>query len=56
MKKRIFTTLLALVTIALYASAQTKEAYAWLDKGTLKFYYDNQRSSRQGTTFDIPWV
>ncbi len=56
MKKRIFTTLLALVTIALYAGAQTKEAYAWLDKGTLKFYYDNQRSSRQGTTFDIPWV
>ena len=56
MKQRILTTLLALVTIALYASAQTKEAYAWLDKGTLKFYYDNQRSSRQGTTFDIPWV
>ena len=41
MKQRILTTLLALVTIALYASAQTKEAYAWLDKGTLKFYYDN---------------
>lgn len=56
MKQRILTTLLALVTIALYASAQSKEAYAWLDKGTLKFYYDNQRSSRQGTTFDIPWV
>ena len=56
MKQRIFTTLLALVTIALYASAQTKEAYAWLDRGTLKFYYDNQRSTRQGTTFDIPWA
>ena len=56
MEKRIFTALMALMAIVMTAGAQSKETYAWLDNGTLKFYYDDQRSTRQGTTFDIPWV
>ena len=58
--KRILTTLLALVTIAMTAGAQTKEAYAVVstDGTTLTFYYDTQKAAREGTegtTCPIPW-
>ena len=58
--KRILTTLLALVTIAMTAGAQTKEAYAVVstDGTTLTFYYDTEKAAREGTegsTCPIPW-
>ena len=58
--KRILTTLLAFVTIAMTAGAQTKEAYAVVstDGTTLTFYYDTQKAAREGTegtTCPIPW-
>ncbi len=38
-----------------YFTAMGKEAYAYYDydEGTLTFYYDKLRSSRNGTTFDL---
>ncbi len=54
-KKLLFrlTVLLAAMMCALGASAQ--EAYAVYTSGntTLSFYYDNDRSSRTGTTYDL---
>ena len=56
--KIILLTLLLTLMGALSASAQTKEAYALLstDAKTLTFYYDNQKSSRQGMTYELNTV
>ena len=57
MKKKTFIfrlfTLMAAMMCALGANAQ--EAYAVYTSGitTLTFYYDNERSSRTGTTYDL---
>ena len=55
--KKLLTTLLALVAIAMTAGAQTKEAYAVVstDGTTLTFYYDTQKAAREGTTYPISW-
>ena len=48
-------TLLALL-LSIVAGLQTvkaQEAYAVLNGGTLTFYYDNQRSYREGTKYDM---
>ena len=36
-----------------FAKAVDKEAYAVYNDGTLTFYYDNARSSKPGTTYDL---
>ena len=46
--------LMAMIMFAI-TGAQGQEAYAWLttDKATLTFCYDNSRSVRSGTTYDL---
>ena len=56
MKKIILVKMLALVTCMICSiSAAAQEAYACSseDNKTLTFYYDNQRTSRVGTTYDL---
>ena len=47
--------LLLILTVFLSLTAmKAQEAYAvYTDEGTLTFYYDNQRSTREGTTYDL---
>ena len=54
MKQRIITLMLALVTLGT-AKLSAQEAYAVLNssEGTLTFYYDSNRSSHTGLTFDM---
>ena len=55
-KKTIFRHLLMLLALLLCsARASAQEAYACYTSGntTLTFYYDNQRSSRSGTTYSV---
>jgi surface protein len=47
------TVLLAAMMCALGASAQEAYAVYTSDNTTLTFYYDDQRSSRTGTTYDL---
>ena len=57
MNRKILLRLFALVACLLCTmSAVAQEAYACYTSSntTLTFYYDNLRSSRTGTTFDIP--
>ncbi|MBQ4023321.1 MAG: BspA family leucine-rich repeat surface protein [Prevotella sp.] len=51
-----FYQLLTLVTLSLMTSAKAmaQEAYAvYTDDGTLTFYYDNQKSTREGTAYEL---
>ena len=50
MKKYLLLTLLALLN-SFVAVAQ--ESYAVFNNGTLTFYYDNEKSERQGTVYDL---
>ena len=54
MKARKMILLMAMIMLAI-TGAQGQEAYAWLttDKATLTFCYDNSRSVRPGTTYDL---
>ena len=55
-RRRILFTLLALMACLLCSmSAKAQEAYACYtpDNTTLTFYYDDQRSAREGTTYDL---
>lgn len=51
MKLRILFTTVLLMAISTICMAQ--EAYAEYNNGTLTFYYDNTRSSKSGTTYDL---
>ena len=51
MKLRILFTTVLLMAICSVCSAA--EAYANYYDGTLTFYYDNERSSKPGTTYDL---
>ena len=42
-----------LLLVAGLQSAKAQEAYTVLNDGTLTFYYDNQRSSRPGTSYNL---
>ena len=56
MKNSLLFRLVVLVTAmmcALGASAQEAYAVYTADNTTLSFYYDNDRSSRTGTTYDL---
>ena len=61
MKQKLFLTLALLMTICSFGMAQSKQAYAVYTEGdgtisnpnTLKFYYDDQKSSRPGTKYDL---
>ena len=55
MKQKILTTLLALVAIALNASAANVEPYAVLSNNgmTLTFYFDNKKDTREGSTYGV---
>ena len=58
MKKEALITLFALMACMLCAvRAHALEAYACYTSSntTLTFYYDNLRSSRSGTTYDLNW-
>ena len=51
-----FYQLLTLVMLSLMTSAKAmaQEAYAvYTDDGTLTFYYDNQKSTREGTAYEL---
>ena len=50
--KSSIAMLMALFLLPVGAKAQ--EAYAVAKEGTLTFYYDNNRSSRSGTTYSMP--
>ena len=56
MKKHLFSLLVALVATAGSLPMAAQEAYAVLTKAdfTLTFYYDNLRSTRPGTKYDMP--
>ena len=56
MKKHLFSLLVALVATAGSLPMAAQEAYAVLTEAdsTLTFYYDNLRSTRPGTKYDIP--
>ena len=51
MKLRILFTTVLLMAISTICMAQ--EAYAEYNNGILTFYYDNARSSKSGTTYDL---
>lgn len=50
-KNNLFLSLLCLLFITTQTKAQ--EAYAVYDDGTLTFYYDELKDSREGTTYDL---
>lgn len=57
------TRLLVLLIASLFCLCKTalaqednREAYAVLKSNTLTFYYDNERSTRNGSKFNIPWI
>lgn len=57
------TRLLVLLIASLFclcksalAQEDNREAYAVLKSNTLTFYYDNERSTRNGSKFNIPWI
>ena len=53
MKRAFIISLLSVLLHPLGASAQ-KEAYAvYTDDGTLTFYYDNMKNSREGTAYEL---
>lgn len=56
MKKHLFSLLVALVATAGSLPMAAQEAYAVLTEAdyTLTFYYDNLRSTRPGTKYDMP--
>lgn len=56
MKNHLLSFLVAILAIAgnLPLSAQTREAYVVEKDSVLTFYYDTQRSDRQGTSYDMP--
>ena len=56
MKKHLFSLLVALVATAGSLPMAAQEAYAVLTEAdfTLTFYYDNLRSTRPGTEYDMP--
>ena len=45
-----------LATMAGLQSIKAQEAYTVLNGGTMTFYYDNQRSSRPGTSYSITYT
>ena len=47
---------LLLLFVAGLQSIKAQEAYAVLNGGTMTFYYDNQRSSRPGTSYSITYT
>ena len=51
MKLKVLFTTVLLMAICSVCSAE--EAYAEYNNGTLTFYYDNTRSSKSGTTYDL---
>ena len=61
MKQKLFLTLALLMTVCSFGMAQSKQAYAVYTEGdgtisnpnTLTFYYDDQKSSRSGTKYDL---
>ena len=61
MKQKLFLTLALLMTVCSFGMAQSKQAYAVYTVGdgtisnpnTLTFYYDDQKSSRPGTKYDL---
>lgn len=56
MKKHLLSLLVALVATVSSLPMAAQEAYAVFTEpnSTLTFYYDNLRSTRSGTTYDIP--
>ena len=50
MKKYLLLTLFALLNSF---AAIAQEAYAVYLRGTLTFYYDNQKSNKQGTVYEL---
>ena len=56
MKNYVLTLFVALVatTGSLSTAAQTQKVYAVEKNGTLTFYYDDQRATREGTVYDMP--
>ena len=56
MKKHLLSLLVALVATAASLPMAAQEAYAVLTEAdsTLTFYYDNLRSTRPGTKYDVP--
>ena len=54
MKLRNIFALLLLFVMGLQ-SIKAQEAYTVLNDGTLTFYYDNQRSSRPGTSYPVTY-
>lgn len=61
MKQKLFLTLALLMTVCSFGMAQSKQAYAVYTVGdeatsylnTLTFYYDDQKSTRPGTKYDL---
>lgn len=61
MNQKLFLTLALLMTVCSVGMAQSKQTYAVYTEGdgtisnpnTLKFYYDDQKSSRPGTKYDL---
>ena len=47
------TLILLLIAMCLPLAAVAQEAYVVYNNGTLTFYYDNNRSSRTGDTYDL---
>ena len=48
--KKLFMMMVLLLGVI---SARAQQAYAVFNDGTLTFYCDTQRNSRQGTTYDL---
>lgn len=61
MKQKLFLTLALLMTVCSFGIAQSKQTYAVYTEGdgtisnpnTLTFYYDDQKSSRPGTKYNL---
>lgn len=61
MKQKLLLTLALLMTVCSFGMAQSKQAYAVYTEGdeatsylnTLTFYYDDQKSTRPGTKYDL---
>lgn len=61
MNQKLFLTLALLMTVCSFGIAQSKQTYAVYTEGdgtisnpnTLTFYYDDQKSSRSGTKYDL---
>ena len=54
MRNQLLSLFVALLATVGSLPMAAQEAYVVLSGGVLTFYYDSQRSTRQGTVYDIP--